>query len=166
MACHGLLYTLWSAAAGDGDPWEVGRKRQLAREDEGQTMVVADTGSGAEAVLIGHPMILDDDPDDFPDEFRSILELERMTPDAWYLSVIATLPEARRRGHGRRLMETAETLARTGGFPEISLITLDRNPEAIAMYQAFGYAERARRPILTGRWEAPGSKWILMVKGC
>jgi DNA-binding MarR family transcriptional regulator/N-acetylglutamate synthase-like GNAT family acetyltransferase len=50
-------------------------------------------------------------------------------------------PRARRTGLGRRILRDLETRAVEMGFTELRLGTHEALPEAIAMYQALGYAE-------------------------
>jgi GNAT superfamily N-acetyltransferase len=48
-------------------------------------------------------------------------------------------PDARRRGHGRRLLEALEQTAREAGFRRIVLDTLASHVEAISLYESRGY---------------------------
>ena len=165
MASGGLVLTVWAQLAKDGDAWAHGRKRQLERMESGQVMVVCDPGDGAEAVLMGNPLGAEpEDPSGIEPEFRALVELENMVRGTWYLNVIATLPEARGKGHGSRLLSVAEDIARTGDHDAVSLIASDANDLALPLYRKHGYGERARRPMTKGDWDGPGSEWILMVK--
>ncbi|PRY22284.1 acetyltransferase (GNAT) family protein [Aliiruegeria haliotis] len=87
-----------------------------------------------------------------------------MVPGSWCLSVIATLPEYRSRGHAAVLMQQAETLARDGHHPTLALVVADENVGAIRLYQKCGFSEFARRPMVKGDLDGPGEDWILMVK--
>jgi GNAT superfamily N-acetyltransferase len=49
------------------------------------------------------------------------------------------VPEARRQGLGRRLLEALEEAARELGYARVRLDTGDRMPHAQAMYEAAGY---------------------------
>lgn len=165
IASGGLVLTVWQQMVGDGDPWARGRARQLERMESGQVMVVCDPGDGVEAVLMGNPEAEEPaDPMETEPEFRALVELENMVLGSWYLNVLATLPEARGKGHASRLMAVAEEIARAGGHGEISLIASDANELALPLYLKTGYEERARRPMTKGDWDGPGSEWILMVK--
>lgn len=165
MASGGLVLTVWQQMETDGDPWAFGYRRQLERMNSGQVMVVCDPGDGVEAVLMGNPETEEPtDPLETEPEFRALVELENMVPGTWYLNVLATLPEARGKGHASRLLTVAEEIARAGGHDAISLIASDANDLALPLYQKFGYGERARRPMTKGAWDGPGSEWILMVK--
>lgn len=166
MASMGLVLHVWTGLVGpDGDPWEHGRKRQIARMESGQTVVVVDQGRGVEAALIGSALAAEpEDPASVEPEFAALVELENLVLGSWYLNVIATMPEARRRGHARRLMAAAEAIARAGGHDRIALVASNANDEALPLYAFSGYTEVARRPMVKGSWDGPGSAWILMAK--
>ena len=55
---------------------------------------------------------------------------------------IGVAPEARRQGHGRRLLEAACGLARDLGVDEILLDTWEANTEAHAFFRAAGFSPR------------------------
>ncbi|WP_237771075.1 GNAT family N-acetyltransferase [Kribbella sp. ALI-6-A] len=67
------------------------------------------------------------------------------------------LPKARGRGFARALLAGLEDLARTAGHPVLRLSTGDRQPEAIALYEASGYG--AHRPV--GQVRRPTSDALL-----
>lgn len=130
-------------------------------------MVVADQGVGVEAALIGNPIALEgESADGVPPVFQPLVELENMALGTWYLNVIGTIPEARRQGHAKRLMGSAEEIARAGLHDEISLIVYDANTAARSLYHGQGYRERARAPMPKEGPGAgvPGEHWLLLVK--
>jgi ribosomal protein S18 acetylase RimI-like enzyme len=55
---------------------------------------------------------------------------------------IGVAPEARRHGHGRRLLGAARDLARELGVDEILLDTWEANTEAQAFFRAAGFSPR------------------------
>lgn len=55
---------------------------------------------------------------------------------------VGVAPEARRQGHGRRLLEAARGLARDLGVDEILLDTWEANTEAHAFFRAAGFSPR------------------------
>jgi ribosomal protein S18 acetylase RimI-like enzyme len=164
-ASAGLLLTLWQEKAGaEGDPWEIGRLRQIGRMEGGQIMVVVDRGEGVEAALMGNPIGLEPLQPAEAGIYRPILELQNLVLGSWYLNDLATVESARRQGLARRLLDKAETIARAGGHDLICLVVSDANAPARALYAAHGYTERARRPIFKGGWDGPGDDWILLTK--
>jgi ribosomal protein S18 acetylase RimI-like enzyme len=56
-----------------------------------------------------------------------------------YIGHLATLPEARGRGIGTRLLALAEELARQGGYRHTSLDVFIENTRARALYERVGY---------------------------
>jgi ribosomal protein S18 acetylase RimI-like enzyme len=164
-ASGGLHLHRWQEKAGaEGDPWEIGRLRQIGRMEAGQIMIVVDRGEGVEAVLLGNPIGLE--PLELPEAglYLSVLELQNLVLGSWYLNDVATVERARRQGLARRLLDTAEAIARAGGHDLICLVVSDANAPARALYAADGYTEMARRPIFKGGWDGPGDDWILLTK--
>ena len=165
MASHGLVLSVWQRHVGpDGDPWAHGSKRQIERMEDDQIMVVADPGNGPEAVLMGNPILEAGDIEGMDPEWVALVELENLVVGAWYVNVLATLPEHRGKGHGAGLLRVADDIARAGGHALNSLIASDANPGALRLYERCGYAERARRPMVKGAWDGEGEEWILMTK--
>ena len=79
-------------------------------------------------------------------------------------NVLATRPEARNQGYGTRLLRIAERLAAAAGSSGLSIIVSDGNAGARRLYQRFGCAEVAMRPMVKERWENSGGNWVLLVK--
>jgi ribosomal protein S18 acetylase RimI-like enzyme len=164
-ASGGLHLHHWQEKAGtEGDPWEIGRLRQIGRMEDGQIMVVVDRGEGVEAALLGNP--IGPEPMELPEGgiYLPVLELQNLVLGSWYLNMLATVESARRQGLARRLLDTAETIARASGNDLICLVVSDAKAPARALYAAHGYTERARRPIFKGGWDGPGDDWILLTK--
>jgi len=164
-ASHGLALHVWRELAGpEGDPWAVGAARQAARARAGDYVVV-DEGAGAVACLLAAvPEPPDTALDDLPAPFRPLAALEQQAQGLLYVNILATLPEMRGRGHGTRLMRHAEQMARAGGWQGTSLIVADDNLGAQRLYDALGYRERARMPIVGDGWSDRGGIWRLLVR--
>jgi ribosomal protein S18 acetylase RimI-like enzyme len=60
-------------------------------------------------------------------------------PQRWWVWDVAIDEEQRGRGHGRRAMLLAETLARQGGASTIGLNVFSSNPVAHRLYTSLGY---------------------------
>ncbi|KUM43810.1 GNAT family acetyltransferase [Pseudomonas sp. EpS/L25] len=58
-----------------------------------------------------------------------------------WLYYLAVAPEHRRRGHARRLVETAERLLIERGCPKLQLMVRRENTAVAGFYVALGYAE-------------------------
>ena len=158
----------WRDKAGpEGDPWQFARDRQLARLENGETIVVADEGEGAVAVMIAAALPTEPQPPDHTsDDMRPMTELENLVPGSWNLLIFATSPEHQRRGHGAALMRAFEDIGREKGHDTASLIVFDPNPPAWRCYSKSGFRENARRPVrqsgaTAGHW---ADHWVLMTK--
>lgn len=165
MAGHGLPLYLWTKMADGGDPWEVGRQR--AQREHGsfsyRNTVVLEHGKVL-ACLIGYPIVPAPVDPDTPAMFVPMNELEAMAVGSWYVNVVATMPEARGRGFGSRLLAMADVIAEATGCNGTSLIVSDANANARHLYDSAGYREVATRPMVKEDWDNPGQNWVLMVK--
>jgi ribosomal protein S18 acetylase RimI-like enzyme len=162
QASEGLAHYAWTLMAAEGqDPWALGLERQAARAS---SWVVVDEGQGAVAALRAVPPEAAGEADPgMPPVFRPLVELEALAPDALYVNVLATLPQARGRGFGTMLLHHAERMARDAGRPRLSLIVADSNAGARRLYGRVGYREVAARPLVKAGWTGPGGEWLLMV---
>ena len=166
MAGEGLARVIWAEMGGpDVDAWEIGRQR--VRRDTGsfswRNACVAERDGRALGAIVTYIIEADPEPlgSDLPAMFRPLLELEALAPATRYINAVAVLPEARRQGVAQALMQTA---LRAPGPAGLSLITTDTNAAARALYDALGFAETARRPIVPGRWRTPARDWVLMTR--
>lgn len=79
--------------------------------------------------------------------------LGRAIADEAELLTIATLPQARRQGLGRRLLAGFETTAAARGARQVFLEVAADNPAAIALYEAADWQHGGRR---AGYYTRPG----------
>ena len=91
-------------------------------------------------------------------------KLEAMAIGSWYINVVATLPEARGRGFGSRLLAMADEITDATGCTGTSLVVSDANTSARHLYQSGGYRAVATEPIVKEDWVDPGENWVLMIK--
>ena len=145
------------------DPWAVGIELQCERARDGLWTVI-DEGGGPVAGLQVWPPGGGAPSHARRAIFGPMVELRALAPDALYVNVVATLPEARGRGLGARLMRVAEDIARADGRPAVSLIVADDNEGARRLYARLGYRTQASRPMLKEGWDGPGTEWILMIR--
>jgi ribosomal protein S18 acetylase RimI-like enzyme len=164
-AGEGLPLHLWTGMAEPGeDPWAVGARRQARKAAEGK-IVVVDDGAGPVAGLTGYPIGPAPEPTDgVPAMFVPLQELENRALDSWYVNVLATLPEARGRGLGTRLLGVAEDVAHDLSLRRLSIIVADANRGARRLYERQGYAEAERRPMVKDGWQNDGTEWVLLLK--
>lgn len=165
LASHGLARTFWAAAAEPGeDLLAVGARR--ARRDEGafswrNAMVAAFGGTVAGGLVAYRIGPVPEPVEEAPPIVQPLVALENAAPGTWYVNVLATLPGFRRLGVARALLEQAAVDA---GGTTLSLVVADDNREARALYDAFGFVEAARRPVVRDGWETASRDWVLMLR--
>ncbi len=171
FAGEGLPLYLWTKMAKDGeDPWSVGRAR--AGREKGsfsyRNAVIVENDGRAAACLIGYP--LSEEPEaideaNMPAMFVPLQQLENLAPGTWYVNVLASYPQWRKKGFGTALLEHAERLAVAEGVRKgMSVIVADNNIDARRLYERMGYREAAIRPMVKENWESAGSAWVLLMK--
>ena len=167
MAGEQLPRFVWNDLAEPGETiWDVGTRR--AARDEGafswRNATVAETGGQAAAAIVAYRLGPEPDSlDGVPPMFAPLVELENLARGSFYINVLATLPEFRRRGLGQRLMREVPRLA--GGQGPFSIIVADRNRPAVDLYTAEGFRQRARRAIVEVEgWTCASDDWVLLVR--
>jgi ribosomal protein S18 acetylase RimI-like enzyme len=170
IAGEGLPAHLWSTLRAPGQSLlEVGRER-AGREEGGfsyRNAIIAELDGEIAAALVGY--LLDDpyelpDLDALPELVRPLVELEALAPGSWYVNVLATFPEFRRQGIGRKLLDLAETKAAEAGAPALSVIVAAENDRARRLYAGADYGPLATRPVFMFPGCPHGGNWLLMVK--
>ena len=163
-AGEGLPMLVWKDMAGPGeDPWDIGAAR-MARKAEAGEVIVADVDGAAVAGLMGYPIDAAEPTDGLPPRFVPLQELENLAVGSWYIHVLATVPEARGKGWGARMIALAERVAREAGRAEMSIIVSDANHGARRLYERCGYREAARRRAVKDGWDNPVTDWVLLRK--
>ena len=170
IAGEGLPAHLWSTLRAPGQSiLEVGRER-ATREKGGfsyRNAVVAEVDGEIAACLVGYRL---DDPYDLgdleqvPPLVRPLVLLEAKAPGSWYVNVLATFPEFRRKGIGMALLRIAQQRARDEGARALSVIVAAENEPAARLYKAAGYEALASEPIFAFPGCPRGGDWLLMVK--
>ena len=170
IAGEGLPVYLWQKMAEPGESvWDVGCRRAL-REEGGFSYlnaVCTVSGKTIAASMIGYPLAKVPEPiepEETPDMFVPLLELENSAPDTWYVNVLATYPAYRNQGLGTELLNYAQQQAKDTQKRGLSLIVADANQSARRLYQSFGFSEVASKPMVKENWSNDSENWILMVK--
>ena len=70
----------------------------------------------------------------------TVLLQRRGTTDTWSIGTVGVLPEYRRRGLARRVLEHALRYLRTRGAKRVTLGVIDGNLPAYALYRSLGFA--------------------------
>jgi len=170
IAGEGLPAHLWSTLRAPGQSiLEIGRER-AAREEGGfsyRNAIVAELDGEIAGALVGYRL---DDPYDLgdidavPEIVQPLVKLEAKAPGSWYVNVLATFPEFRRRGIARKLLDLAETKAMEAGAPSLSVIVAGENERAKRLYASADYGPLASEPVLMFPGCPHGGNWVLLVK--
>ena len=170
IAGEGMPAFMWSTLAAPGQSaLEFGRER--ARREQGgfsyRNAVVADLDGEIAASLVGYRL---GDPytlgalNDMPAIVHPLVRLEAKAPGSWYVNVLATFPEFRRRGIGARLLAIAEQKGREQGASSLSVIVGGWNDGAARLYTSAGYAALASEPAILFPGCPHEGNWVLMVR--
>jgi ribosomal protein S18 acetylase RimI-like enzyme len=168
-AGEGLPLYLWSQMVEPGEaPWDVGRRR-AAREEGSfsyRNATIIEHDGQCAGCLIGYeiPAKPEPIPDDMPELFVPLQELENLAPGTWYINVLAVQPQFRNQGLGTKLMALAEEKAQGLGKRGMSVIVSDANLGARRIYERLSYKETARRLMTKENWEHEGETWVLLTK--
>nr|WP_285835450.1 GNAT family N-acetyltransferase [Staphylococcus capitis] len=69
-----------------------------------------------------------------------LITMDEGEKDEFHVSMLATLPEARGKGVGTKLLKFAEHLAINNGFDKLSLTVVQDNKKALSVYKKFGFS--------------------------
>jgi ribosomal protein S18 acetylase RimI-like enzyme len=89
----------------------------------------------------------DEDPADFPDFVRPMIELEQCVPESFYINMLATYPRFRGQGVGSALMARSDGLALEAGCELITLGVFETNTGALRLYRRLGFELIESRPM-------------------
>ncbi|MBO0376126.1 GNAT family N-acetyltransferase [Staphylococcus capitis] len=70
----------------------------------------------------------------------ALITMDEGEKDEFHVSMLATLPEARGKGVGTKLLKFAERLAINNGFDKLSLTVVQDNKKALSVYKKFGFS--------------------------
>ena len=84
------------------------------------------------------------------DRLHLVTPFEELHPPAgsYYVHSVALYPKHRGRGYGRRLMQEAESIARSSELEKVSLHVFEENRAAVNLYESLGYEVVGRRPVI------------------
>lgn len=106
---------------------------------DGKTMEAAERAAGR----IGFRLFKIIRPWHIPRLVLGIIDLERasvpVSDEEWLVQMIAVLPEVRRQGIGRQLMEFAESQAQSKGLKKLVLDVIVENEGARRFYERLGF---------------------------
>ena len=105
----------------------------------------------------------DEDPQDFEEWIRPMVELELLVPESFYINMIATYARFRGQGVGTALLGLIDELAVAAGCNQSSLQVFDYNTDAIRLYQRHGFDIIAERDMIASDY-LPSGKIFLMTR--
>jgi ribosomal protein S18 acetylase RimI-like enzyme len=171
IAGEGMPAYMWSTLKAPGQSLlEFGRER--AKRNTGgfsyKNATIGEIGGEIAAALVGYRL---DDPYDLasslaetPEAVRPLVRLEAKAPGSWYVNVLATFPEFRCQGIGGTLLAVADSIAREGGAPALSVIVGSWNEAAARLYGGAGYSKLASEPAILFPGCPHKGDWVLMIK--
>ena len=105
-----------------------------------------------------------EDPNDFPEFVRPLIELEQCVPESYYVNMLAAYPRFRGQGHGSALMAEVGRQAQAAGCELISIEVFAINQGALRLYQRLGYEIVERRPMIASAYLPAGDVLLLTRK--
>ena len=96
----------------------------------------------------------------WPDYMTIDKESEQETgPGEYYLDTLAVIPEYRRMGIGRALLEDGIKRGAAAGYDTVTLIVDSNMPNLIRLYESVGFQRAEHRRIF-------GIDYLRMIRGC
>lgn len=167
IAGEGLPYYFWSQNSAGRDPYAIGAERAARPESafsyrNARVMQSGDKVVGmCLAYALPAPYELDQ-AEELPHVIRALKQLESKAAGHWYINALATDSDYRQQGIATQLMQDSFDLGRSRGCSRSSIIVLDDNQPAKALYLKLGYEELTR----TESVPFPGAKhqgdWVLL----
>jgi ribosomal protein S18 acetylase RimI-like enzyme len=116
-------------------------------------------------MLLGYrlPAEPDNDPLDFPEFVRPLLELEQCVPESFYINMLAVYPAFRGRGIGSALLAEVDRNALAVGCKLISIQVFAINDGALRLYQHHGYHIVESRSMVASDY-LPAGKVLLLTR--
>ena len=103
----------------------------------------------------------DEDPADFPEFARPLIELEQCVPESFYITMLAAYPQFRGLGLGSALMGRVDALAGAAGCDLISIEVFETNEGALRLYRRLGYELQESRPMVASDYVAAQNVLLL-----
>lgn len=169
-AGEGLPLYLWENIFSESGltGWQVGceRAERVTGSFSYSNSTLVEWNKKAAGCLIGYdiPEKAEPIPDDLPDIFRPLQELENLALSTWYINVLAVLPAYRNKGLGTELLKLADETAKNRNQKAVSLIVSDANTSARRLYERNGFQAESSRKMVKEAWQNDGQNWILLTK--
>ena len=92
------------------------------------------------------------------------LALHALVPGSWYIHALAVAQDHRGLGLGSRMIGLSEKFAGAEKCTQCSLLVLNKNANAIKLYEHLGYKVIASSPVVKNGWQNSATDWLLMTK--
>ena len=154
MAGEGIPAFFWEQSAEPGEDLLAVGARHAASETENfsyRNVRLATLDGNITGMILAYRLPDEahaEDVNAYPEFVRPLIELEHCAPSSFYINMLATYPEYRNQGIGRRLMGMVDGWAADTGCDVISVQVFEQNAGAYRLYRRLGYEERARRPVV------------------
>jgi len=103
----------------------------------------------------------DEDPLEFPEFVRPLVELEQCVPGSYYINMLASYPRFRGQGIGGALLQEVDQRALMHGCELISILVFEVNQGALRLYQRNGYHIVETRPMVASDYLPAGQVLLL-----
>ena len=103
----------------------------------------------------------DDDPLEFPEFVRPLIQLEQLVAESFYINMLATYPRFRGQGIGRKLLAEVDKHAITADCKLISILVFAINQGALRLYLRHGYKIVERLPMVASDYLPAGDVLLL-----
>ena len=170
IAGHNIPGHFWGDWQQPGESIAEAGARKAAREDENfsyRNTQLAWIGDAIAGMLLAYPLPSaednDENPNDFEEFIRPMVELEQLVPETFYINMVATYPQFRGQGVGTALMGLVDELAAAKSCGITSLQVFDYNTDAIRLYQRLGFDIIAERDMIASDY-LPAGKIFLMTR--
>ncbi len=169
--------------AGDGIPgyfWAESQQPGESLEQAGAELAASETANfsyrNAHIAWVGNEiggMLLayrlpaaennDENPNEFAEFVRPLVELEQCVPESFYINMLATYPQYRGQGIGTALMGLIDRLALDVGCELASIEVFDINQTALKLYRQLGYEIVDQRPVIASDY-LPACQVLLLTR--
>jgi len=175
MAGHGLMEIFYEDLVPGKSPAALIAERRILRPGSFAELARWRVAADARGRLLGalnsfpHALFAEAEPDPLipPERFAildSLTGIEAQGAGSYFVNMIAVLPEHRRGGVGKALMDEAERLARRGGFTRLGLATFAADTALVDFYRRLGFIIAATAPIDPHPALTLGGDWALMIR--
>jgi ribosomal protein S18 acetylase RimI-like enzyme len=105
-----------------------------------------------------------EEPEDFPEFIRPLIELEQCVAGNFCINMLATCPEYRNQAAGAILRTVTDKLAAEAGCSLIRVEVFAQNEAALGLCRRLGYFTVEKRPVIPHPCHPCGGEIVLLTK--